>query len=191
MLPEYEANDLDIIKENTVDLLGVNYYHPRRVKAKETPKNPLVPMPDDYFDMYDMPNKKMNPYRGWEIYERGVYDLLINLRDNYGNIPCFISENGMGVENEARFIKEDGSIEDDYRIDFVAGHLRYVHDALQEGSNVKGYHMWTAIDNWSWTNAYKNRYGFVSVDIDNEGKRTIKKSGHWFKTVADNNGFDN
>lgn len=191
MLPEYEANDLDIIKENTVDLLGVNYYHPRRVKAKETPKNPLIPMPDDYFDMYDMPNKKMNPYRGWEIYERGVYDLLINLRDNYGNIPCFISENGMGVENEARFIKEDGSIEDDYRIDFVAGHLRYVHDALQEGSNVKGYHMWTAIDNWSWTNAYKNRYGFVSVDIDNEGKRTIKKSGHWFKTVADNNGFDN
>ena len=53
-------------------------------------------MPEDYFDVYDWPEKKINPHRGWEIYERGIYDTLINLRDNYGNIPCYISENGMG-----------------------------------------------------------------------------------------------
>ncbi len=50
--------------------------------------------------------------------------------------------------------------------------------------------MWTCMDNWSWLNAYKNRYGFISVDLKNAQKRTIKKSGYWFKKTADNNGFD-
>lgn len=189
-LPEYTANELAIIKNNTVDLLGINYYQPRRIKKKESSERLSdKPMPDDYFDNYIWPERKMNPYRGWEIYEKGIYDCLINVRDNYGNIPCFISENGMGVEGEGRFINADGMIEDDYRIEFLKDHLSYVHKAIEEGCNVKGYHMWTCMDNWSWTNAYKNRYGFVSVDLDNNKKRTIKKSGHWFKEVADNNGF--
>lgn len=190
IFPKMEPNDLDIIKENTIDLLGINYYQPRRIKAKETPiDHRHGPMPDDYFDSYDKPDKKMNPYRGWEIYEKGIYDILTNTRENYGNIKCYISENGMGVEGEERFINADGVINDDYRIEFVTEHLKYVHQAIQEGSNCVGYHMWTCMDNWSWTNAYKNRYGFISVDLTQDGKRTIKKSGHWFKQVSDNNGF--
>ncbi|MBO0432547.1 glycoside hydrolase family 1 protein [Enterococcus sp. DIV0660C] len=191
LLPEVKEGDKEIIKENTVDILGINYYQPRRIKAKETPiDEALSPMPEDFFDNYEMPGRKMNPYRGWEIYEKGIYDILINVRDNYGNIDCFISENGMGVEDEARFIQEDGMIHDDYRIEFVTDHLKYVHQAIQEGANCLGYHMWTCMDNWSWTNAYKNRYGFISVDLAKDGERTIKKSGHWFKQVSDQNGFD-
>lgn len=182
--------ELAIIKENTIDLLGINYYQPRRIQKKESAERLSdKPMPDDYFDNYIWPDRKMNPYRGWEIYEKGIYDCLINVRDNYGNIACYISENGMGVEDEQRFKNADGVIEDDYRIDFIKGHLQYVHQALQEGVNVKGYHMWTCMDNWSWMNAYKNRYGFVSVDLEDNKKRTIKKSGHWFKEVTTNNGF--
>lgn len=192
MLPTIQEGDLAIIKANTIDLLGINYYQPRRVKAKEdfSKVDPKTPMPDDFFDYYEMPNRKMNPYRGWEIYEKGIYDILINVRDNYGNIPCFISENGMGVEGEERFINQNGQIEDDYRVEFIREHLKYVHQAIQEGANCLGYHMWTCMDNWSWTNAYKNRYGFISVDINQDGKRTIKKSGHWFKQVAEKNGFE-
>ena len=191
VLPVVEEGDLDTIKENTVDLLGVNYYQPRRIKAKESAtKLADGPMPDDYFDNYEMPGRKMNPYRGWEIYEKGVYDILTNLRENYGNIKCFISENGMGVEGEERYVNEQGIVEDDYRIEFVQDHLKYIHKAIQEGSNVRGYHMWTCMDNWSWTNAYKNRYGFIAVDLDNEHKRTIKKSGRWFNEMANNNGFE-
>lgn len=189
-MPVIEDGDLTIIKENTVDLLGVNYYQPRRVKAKDSLPNPDGPfMPDRYFDNYIMPGRKMNVYRGWEIYEKGVYDILTNLKDNYGNIECFISENGMGVEGEERFRNEDGMIEDDYRIDFISEHLKWVHKALIEGSNVKGYHLWTFMDNWSWSNAYKNRYGFVSVNLEKDNERTVKKSGYWFKDVAANNGF--
>ena len=189
MLPEtLNEADLAIIQDNTIDLLGINYYQPRRVKAKETPKGPQ-PFPTDYFDFYEWPERKMNPYRGWEIYEKGIYDSLINIKENYGNIRCFISENGMGVEGEGRFL-EEGQIQDDYRIEFVKDHLKYVHQALSEGCNVLGYHMWTCMDNWSWLNAYKNRYGFISIDLANDGAATIKKSGEWFKQVATNNGFD-
>lgn len=189
-MPDYNAEDLDIIKKNTVDLLGVNYYQPRRVKAKEHLPNPDAPfLPDRYFDPYVMPGRKMNPHRGWEIYEKGVYDILINLKENYGNIECFISENGMGVEGEERFRDEQGIIQDDYRIEFIKEHLKWIHRAIQEGSNVKGYHLWTFMDNWSWTNAYKNRYGFVSVNLEKDGERTVKKSGKWFKEVAEHSGF--
>lgn len=191
MLPEMEEGDLTLIEENTVDLLGINYYQPRRVKAKESTKNnEMAPMPDDYFDDYEKPGRKMNPYRGWEIYEKGIYDILANIRKNYGNIQCFISENGMGVEGEERFTDENGKVQDDYRIDFIKDHLRYVHQAIQEGTNCLGYHMWTCMDNWSWLNAYKNRYGFIAIDLDNNAARTIKKSGEWFKTVSDNNGYE-
>ncbi|WP_112182356.1 glycoside hydrolase family 1 protein [Paraliobacillus zengyii] len=188
-LPNTQAGDKTLLKENIVDILGVNYYQPRRVKAKETLPNPYSPfMPDWFFDNYEMPGRKMNPYRGWEIYEKGVYDIMVNLKDNYGNIESFISENGMGVQNEERFLK-NGRIEDDYRIDFIKGHLKWVHKAIEEGCNAKGYHLWTFMDNWSWMNAYKNRYGFFSVDIETK-ERTAKKSATWFAEASKNNGFN-
>ncbi|MHC9532012.1 glycoside hydrolase family 1 protein [Dellaglioa sp. L3N] len=193
LMPIYHQDDLAVIKDNTIDLLGVNYYQPRRAAAKvikDEPEGENGWMPEDFYTVYDMPGKKVNPYRGWEIYEKGIYDALINIKDNYGNIDCFISENGMGVEDEARFINSDGQINDDYRIEFIKNHLKWVHKALEEGSHVHGYHMWTCMDNWSWLNAYKNRYGFISIDLDNEAKRTIKKSGYWFKEMTDQNGFN-
>lgn len=187
LIPVYKNKDLEIIKNNTVDLLGVNYYQPRRVKAKESTKGDIL-TPESFFDFYDMPGKKINPHRGWEIYEKGIYDLAINIRDNYNNIPFYISENGMGVEGEEKF-KIDGQINDDYRIEFIKDHLKYVHKAIEEGCNVRGYHLWTFMDNWSWLNSYKNRYGFVEVNINDEYKRTPKKSAYWFKKLIENNGF--
>lgn len=187
-LPHTEQGDKAMLKAGIVDLLGVNYYQPRRVKAKDHLPNPEGPfMPDWFFDNYEMPGRKMNPYRGWEIYEKGIYDIMVNLRDNYGNIQSYIAENGMGVQDESRFM-ENGEIQDDYRIDFISGHLKWLHGAMEEGCNVKGYHLWSFMDNWSWMNAYKNRYGFFSVDIETK-KRTPKKSAHWIKQVSEQNGF--
>ncbi len=118
----------------------------------------------------------MNPYRGWEIYPKAIYDVAINVRDNYGNIPWYISENGMGVEGEETFIDDDGIVADDYRIDFIREHLEWLHKGIEEGSNCFGYHLWTLIDCWSWSNAYKNRYGLIALDLVTQ-KKTIKKSG--------------
>jgi 6-phospho-beta-glucosidase len=181
--------ELSIIKNNTVDFIGVNYYQPRRVKAKENKVDEMSQwMPDNYFDNYEMPGRRMNIYRGWEIYPKSIYDIAINIRDNYNNIPWFVSENGMGVEGEEKYINENGIIEDDYRIDFFKEHLVYLHKAIEEGTNCFGYHTWTPIDCWSWTNAYKNRYGFIALDLDTQ-KKTIKKSGRWIREVSENNGF--
>jgi len=189
VLFEYTSEELEIIKDNTIDFLGVNYYQPRRVKAKETIFDESRGwMPDKYFDIYEMPGRRMNPYRGWEIYPEAIYDIGINIKENYNNIPWYISENGMGVEGEERYVNSEGYIEDDYRIEFFKEHLEHLHKAIEEGSNCFGYHTWTPIDCWSWTNAYKNRYGFISVDLKTQ-KKTIKKSGKWIKEVAKNNGF--
>ena len=188
-LPETKLDDKDLLKNNIIDILGVNYYQPRRVKAKDHLPNTEGPfMPDWFFDMYEMPGRKMNVYRGWEIYEKGIYDIMINLKENYGNIDSFISENGMGVQDEERFIK-NGRIEDDYRIDFIKEHLKWLYKAIEEGCSVKGYHLWTFMDNWSWMNAYKNRYGFYSVDLET-GERTAKKSAKWITEVSRQNGFN-
>lgn len=175
-----ESGDDELLKENTVDFLGINYYFPRRIKAKETPIENEQWLPDNHFDYYDMPNKRMNPYRGWEIYPKAIYDIAINIKENYNNIPWYISENGMGVENEERFLDENGIIQDDYRIEFYEEHLKFLSDGIKDGSNCFGFHCWTPIDCWSWCNAYKNRYGYISVDLETQ-KRTIKKSGNWIK----------
>lgn len=189
LMPSYSKEELEIIRENTVDFLGVNYYQPLRVK--ENPyviKDDALFFPSNYFLSYKMPGARINEYRGWEIYPEGVYTLAMNIRDNYKNIKWYLSENGMGVENEKRF-RKDGIIEDDYRIDFIKEHLYYLKKAIDNGANCFGYHVWTFIDNWSWLNAYKNRYGLVELDYESK-KRTIKKSGYWFKELSEKKGFD-
>ncbi|MBO1308161.1 glycoside hydrolase family 1 protein [Enterococcus sp. 669A] len=187
----WETNDEEkaVLKENTIDFLGVNFYHPNRVKAPDVAPNSVGSwMPDRYYDAYDMPGRRVNLDRGWEIYPKALYDIAVNIKENYKNIPWYVSENGMGVSNEDRFKNTEGMIEDDYRIDFVQEHLEWLHKGIEEGSKCFGYHMWTPIDCWSWLNAYKNRYGFISNNIHTQIK-TVKKSGHWFKEVTEQNGL--
>ncbi|WP_430482717.1 glycoside hydrolase family 1 protein [Rossellomorea marisflavi] len=176
-------DDLKLIKDNPVDFLGVNYYQPRRVKAGDEEAEHVL---DRSFLHYEWPDRKMNPHRGWEIYEKGIYDIAIQIRDEYGNIPWFIAENGMGVEGEDRFRNEAGFIQDEYRIEFFEEHLRWLHKGIREGSNCYGFHVWTYIDNWSWLNEYKNRYGLVEFDLDS-GERRKKKSADWFRKLAESN----
>lgn len=188
VLWDQNEEELEIIKNNTIDFLGVNYYHPKRVKTRTTPLDCDYWSPEQYYEEYDMPGKRVNPYRGWEIYPKAIYDIAKNVQENYNNIPWFISENGMGVEGEERYINEEGKIEDDYRIDFYEEHLQLLAKAMEEGSNCFGYHAWTGIDCWSWNNAYKNRYGFIALDLETQ-KRTVKKSGEWLKKVTEEHGY--
>ncbi len=187
-VPQTEEGDLELIEKTKIDILGINYYKPRRVKAKEyeVNKNGIF-MPEWFFDSYEMPGRRMNRSRGIEIYPKGIYDIAVTIKEKYNNIPWFVSENGIGIEGEEKFI-ENGIVQDQYRIDFLTEHLQYLHKGMEEGSNCLGYQMWTFIDCWSWINAYKNRYGFYRLDYDTQ-ERTVKKSGLWFRDVIDNNGF--
>lgn len=185
---ESTEEELKIIKENTIDVLGVNFYHPNRVQQPQVSSDSLAVdwMPNKYYEGYEMPGRRMNVDKGWEIYPQALYDIALNIKENYDNIPWFVSENGMGVSKENRYINTDGLIEDDYRIQFIQEHLYWLHKGIEEGSNCFGYHLWTPIDCWSWSNAYRNRYGLISTNIHTQ-KKSIKKSGHWFaKTSAEN-----
>ena len=189
VLWESTPEELAIIAANRIDVLGVNYYHPFRVQAPDVSSDSLQDwMPDIYYDDYKMPGRRMNVDKGWEIYPEALYDIAINIRDNYGNIPWFVSENGMGVAGEERFMK-DGVVEDQYRINFMKEHLSALHRGIEAGANCHGYFVWTGIDCWSWLNAYKNRYGLIRNDIRNQTK-TLKRSGHWFRALSDSNQFE-
>ncbi|KAL0266196.1 UNVERIFIED_CONTAM: hypothetical protein PYX00_011913 [Menopon gallinae] len=191
LMPNVQEGDRELIEEGKVSRLGVNYYTPMRFQVKAHLKNPEAPvMPEDFFDTYNLPGCRMNPYRGWEIFPKGLYDVLSDIRENYGNPDCIISENGMGVENEDRFRNKEGEIQDSYRIEFIRDHLKWLHKAIEEGSRCHGYYLWTFADNWSWSNAYKNRYGYVEVDLADNLKRKLKASAHWIKKVIQENGFE-
>lgn len=187
LLPITEGNDEVLIAENTVDFVGLNYYQPRRVQACLNPQVPALG-PEHIYSHYDWPDKLMNVYRGWEIYPEALYDVAMMIRDEYDNIPWFVSENGMGVADEVRYADADGMIDDDYRIEFITGHLEALHRGIAEGSRCFGYHLWTFVDCWSWLNGYRNRYGFYHVDLKTQ-QRTPKKSSFWMREVIEKNGI--
>lgn len=187
---ETNEEELKLIQKYTIDFLGVNFYHPNRVRQPQISPDSLGIdwMPNRYFAHYEMPGQRLNIDKGWEIYPQAMYDISKNIQNNYGNIKWFVSENGIGISREERFLNDEGIIEDDYRIQFIQEHLYWLHKGISEGSNCFGYHLWTPIDCWSWKNAYRNRYGLVSTNIHTQIK-TIKKSGYWYKTLSENNGF--
>lgn len=188
-MPEVTDADIALIADTKIDLLGINYYKPRRVKALDyEPNKEGIFSPEWFFANYEMPGRRMNTSRGIEIYPKGIYDIAMMIKEKYGNLDWFVSENGIGIQDEENFM-EDGQVQDTYRIEFLKEHLIWLHKAIGEGSNCLGYHMWTFVDCWSWINAYKNRYGFYRLDLET-GKKTVKKSGLWFKDVSRQNGFD-
>ena len=191
LLFDLTPEDTRLIRENTVDVLGMNYYQPMRVKARATPWDDSRPFhPEKFYESYDMPGKRMNPYRGWEIYPKSLYDIGMRIRREYGNLPWIVSESGMGVQNEARFKGEDGVVQDDYRIEFIAEHLAWLSKAVEDGSNCQGYWLFASIDNCSPYNAFKNRYGLIEVDREANLRRRLKKSAAWYRDVSAHNRFE-
>lgn len=187
---EYTAEELDIIHENPVDWVGLNLYFPRRVKARNSAWNPNVPFhPSYYYEEFDLPGKRMNPYRGWEIYPQIMYDMAMRMKNEYGNKAWFIAESGMGVENEDQYKDHTGQIQDVYRISFIAEHMAWLIKAINDGCDCKGYMLWAFTDNVSPQNAFKNRYGLVEINLQEQRNRRIKKSGEWFKKMAGSRDF--
>ena len=104
VLWEATPDELAVIAANRIDVLGVNYYHPFRVQAPAVAPDSLQPwLPDIYFDNYDLPGRKMNLDKGWEIYPDALYDIAMTVKNRYDNLPWFVAENGIGVANEERF----------------------------------------------------------------------------------------
>jgi len=183
---EYSPEELALIADNTVDELGINLYYPHRVKAPSRAWHPETPFhPAYYYEPFELPGRRMNPSRGWEIAPRIIYDMAMRIKNDYRNIDWFVAESGMGVENEGQYRNRDGIIEDNYRINFISEHLYYTLLAREEGANCHGYMLWAFTDNVSPMNAFKNRYGLIEIDLADNRARRAKKSASWFRQLRD------
>ena len=111
-----------------------------------------------------------------------MYNTLMEIRERYGDIPVYITENGHGCYETP---DENGYVQDDDRIEMMQGYIDYMLKAKKEGCNVLGYYAWSTMDLYSWVNGYEKRYGFVRVDFDHDNKRTPKKSYYWFKNLIE------
>ncbi len=190
LLMEYTSSDLELMEANPVDWVGINLYHPNRVKGRMTAIRQGAPFhPCYYYEEFDLPGKKMNPFRGWEIYPRIIYDFALRMKNEYGNKEWFVAENGIGVQNEGKYRDETGMIQDDYRIDFFKQHLYWAVRGVEEGCNLKGYMNWAFTDNVSPMNAFKNRYGLVEIDLEHDRNRRLKKSAYFFQQTIANRCF--
>ncbi|WP_028273210.1 glycoside hydrolase family 1 protein [Atopococcus tabaci] len=187
VLFDHTEEELAVIKDNPVDFLGINLYYPKRVQAPRYEWNKDTPFhPEMYYDPFELPGRRMNKSRGWEIYPQMMYDMAMRIKEEYGNIPWLITENGMGIEGEERFQDDQGMVQDDYRIDYIRDHLSALLDAVEDGSSCEGYMLWAFTDCVSPMNAFKNRYGLVRIELDEERTRKLKKSGLWYKEIIEN-----
>jgi beta-glucosidase len=176
LFPQTKAGDLKQISV-PIDFLGINYYS--RAVAHHDPDFPIIqasqihPPGNEYSQM-------------WEVYAQGIYELVNRVWKDYQPAQIFITENGIPVPDGIDF---DGRVRDYRRIRYLKDHLVRIHQAIQEGVPIKGYLVWSLMDNFEWAHGYKTRFGLVYIDFDTLS-RTVKDSGRWFAQVIQQNGFD-
>ena len=119
---------------------------------------------------------------GTEITPEAFTDLLVRLQRDYA-VPIVITENGAVFADGPG---ADGRVRDERRVDFIRRHLAALHDALEQGVDVRGYCYWSLLDNFEWALGYAQRFGLVHVDYDTQ-KRTVKDSGRYYAEVARTN----
>ena len=144
-----------------IDYLGVNYYF--RTNVKSDGAHGFVEVPVAGVERTQM---------GWEVHPDGLGQLLVQFHHTYPNLPpIYITENGM-ASNDAVV---DGEVVDEQRIRFIGGHLRAVDRAMRQGVDVRGYFVWSLLDNFEWSYGYERRFGIVHVDYETQ-VRTPKHS---------------
>ena len=174
VMPRMEAEDIESIHQ-PIDFVGINNYtrsvwkHDERAFLQAT---------------QIFPDGKYTE-TGSEVYPDAIHDILAWVHKSYGGPTLYITENGAPFED---VIESDGSINDDDRLDYLCEYLKACHRAIEEGVDLRGYYVWTLMDNFEWAFGYDKRIGIVYVDFHTQ-KRTVKKSGHWYSQVAKDNGF--
>ena len=160
--------DLETIAARS-DFVGVNFYTRRVIRTAPGRE----PFPWEVVTLGDRPHTGGN----WEIVPEAFGDLLRRLRNDYGDVPILITENG-GIFAEP--------VHDPARIEYLRAHLEVLHDAIEAGVNVQGYYHWSFLDNFEWALGYEPRFGLVHVDYATQ-ERTIPDSGRWYAYVAARN----
>lgn len=180
-----EDEDLATLEKGKVDFISFSYY----MSTMTTTDKSIEKTPGNNILSYRNPNLEVSEW-GWTVDPLGLRIALSEMYDRY-RVPLFIVENGLGAIDQ---VESDGSINDDYRIEYLSAHIQAMKDAVElDGVDLMGYTSWGCIDLIAWsTGEMKKRYGFIYVDVDDRGngtfERSKKKSFTWYKKVIESNG---
>lgn len=174
--PVWPDADFALIKQ-PIDFVGINYYTRSLARHDDRawPVHAATVL------------QKQATYTetGWEVFPQGLTDTLLSVKKRYGNPPIYITENGAAYFDPP--VAENGRIRDPLRIDYLHKHLRAVHAAMQQGVDVRGYMLWSLLDNLEWSHGYSKRFGIVHVDFETQ-TRTLKDSARFYASVIASNG---
>ena len=161
--PRVEPGDLQLIAQ-PLDFLGVNYYYPTIAHAGKpaSPAAPGAPITD----------------MGWEVAPAGLTDLLTRLARDYRLPPLMITENGAAYRDRV----ENGRVEDEARRQYLESHVRAAADAIGHGVDLRGYFVWSLLDNFEWASGYEKRFGLYYVDYATQA-RIEKSSAAWYAAL--------
>ena len=176
--PRIEQDDAGLLAGNPPDFLGVNYYFPTRALASRA--NPVLGC------QARVPRDCEKTAMGWEVYPRGLSDLLTRLKRDWGDPVLMITENGAAYDDERM---EGPQVADLDRIAYLRAHLREALAAIASGVRLEGYFLWSLMDNFEWACGYAKRFGITHVDYRTQA-RTWKKSASWYQGVIASNGAD-
>jgi beta-glucosidase len=170
-----------------IDVLGVNYYQPHVVAAV-----PGVDGDPEFGAQFPgvtgvRPVQQDGPRtaNGWSVDASGLLDLLTRLHRSYRPVPLVVTENGAAFDDYA---DPEGDVHDPDRIHFLEGHFRAAHQALEQGVDLRGYFVWSLLDNFEWHEGYSRRFGLVYVDFPTQ-RRVFKDSARWYRDVIARGGL--
>jgi beta-glucosidase len=173
--PPVENGDMEKIHQ-PLDFLGVNYY-----------QRSLIARNDDDPVLQTQELKPPGEYtaQNWEVYPPGLYYLLKRIARDYNPPPLYVTENGAAYDDELI----DGHVHDEKRRAYLQAHFEQALQARNEGVDLRGYFVWSLMDNFEWAWGYDKRFGIVYVDYATQ-QRTLKDSALWYKDVIKNNGWE-
>ena len=166
-----------------MDFIGINNYSCTRVGIKKPEdlnnlgKLLLPRRPEKGVEVSEM---------GWEVYPDGLHDLLKRVYNDYNHPLIYITENGTACKDDSIV---DNVVQDDDRLSYLERYFEAAHRAINEGVNLKGYFVWSLMDNFEWIEGYSKRFGIIRINFETQ-ERIWKKSALWYKDVIRENGFN-
>ncbi len=174
--PMWKSDDLKLIHQ-PIDWLGINYYTRSVTKHDETAWPVMASSVKQKTATYTETN--------WEVFPQGLTDTLAWVKTRYGDIPLYITENGAAFYDPPE--AANGRVRDPLRVDYLQKHLLAVLKAIRQGVNIKGYMVWSLMDNLEWSLGFAKRFGIVHINFDSL-ERTPKDSAHYYSRVIASHG---
>ncbi|MEU0391489.1 GH1 family beta-glucosidase [Streptomyces sp. NPDC006208] len=177
-----QDGDLEVAS-TPIDSLGINYYSPTVVAAGSCEGPSPWAGAEEHVQFLPAPGPRTA--MDWPVDADGLYELLARLRDDLPGVPLVITENGAAYDDYA---DPSGEVHDPERVAYLRAHLTAVHRAIEDGADVRGYFLWSLLDNFEWAYGYSKRFGIVHVDFATQ-RRTFKDSARWYADVIARGGL--